>query len=264
MRRAVTITPEPESTFTFPMGSNSGLPTPFDIRKLGVALAVLAALVGPVVVTLWVSTPDVSDVQSRMDAVTRAEGIVLLRTDQVPDLLAKAVVAIEDERFYSHHGIDTIGLGRALLYDAVNFCPCQGGSTITEQLVKQLYLNGSDRGYNKIVDMVLALKVESFLSKQQIMADYVSEIPTGSNRYGVSAAACAYFHAPLDQLTLGQYALLAGMAQAPSRYDPTVDPEAALIRRAQVLNNMVSHGYISPAQALSATHEPVLAAGSGC
>ena len=246
------------------MGSNPGLPVPFDIRKLGVVLAVLAAVVGPVVITLWVSTPGVSDVQSRTLATTQAEGVVLLEPDQVPDLLAQAVVATEDERFYSHHGIDTVGLARAVLYDAANFCLCEGGSTITEQLVKQLYLSGSDRGYNKIVDMVLALKVESLLSKQQIMADYVSEIPTGSNRYGVVAAACTYFHAPLGQLTLGQYALLAGMAQAPSRYDPTVDPVAAMNRRAQVLTAMVSQGYITPAQAAAAAREPVLASGSGC
>ena len=246
------------------MGSRPGFPTPFDVRKPLVVLAVLAALFGPVLATLWVSTPDVSDAQARVLRDTRAHGVEMLAADAVPDLLAKAVVATEDERFYSHHGIDTIGLARALLYDSANLCLCQGGSTITEQLVKELYLNGSDRGYDKVVDMVLALKLERLLDKSQIMADYLSEIPTGLNRYGVTAASCAYFHAPLADLTLGQYALLAGVTQAPSIYDPTVNPDAALSRRAQVLAGMVAENFITPAQAEAAGREPVLATGPGC
>jgi membrane peptidoglycan carboxypeptidase len=246
------------------MGSRPGFPTPFDIRKPLVVLAVVAALLGPVLATLWISTPDVSDAQARVLRDTQAHGVVVLAPDAVPDLLAKAVVAIEDERYYSHHGIDTIGLARALLYDSANVCLCQGGSTITEQLVKELYLNGSDRGRDKITDMVLALKLETQLNKSQIMADYLSDIPTGLNRYGVTAAACTYFHAPLSNLTLGQFALLAGVTQAPSIYDPTVNPDAARARRAQVLTRMVDNNYISRAQADAANAEPVLAPGSGC
>jgi len=177
----------------------------------------------------------------------------------VPDLLAQAVVATEDSRFYSHHGLDTVGLARAVVYDATNRCLCEGGSTITQQLVKQLYLNNSDRGRDKVTDMVLALKVEQVLSKQQIMADYLSEIATGFGRYGVAQAACAYFHAPLSNLTVGQYALLAGVTQAPSVYDPTVNPSAAEQRRSAVLRDMVNERYITAAQAAAADLEPVLA-----
>jgi len=234
------------------------LPTPVNIRRIGAVIAVLAAVVAPVVVTLWVSTPDVSDVQQRVAAVTREHGVVLLRPDQVPDLLAQAVVATEDSRFYSHHGLDTVGLARAVVYDATNRCLCEGGSTITQQLVKQLYLNNSDRGRDKVTDMVLALKVEQVLSKQQIMADYLSEIATGFGRYGVAAAACAYFHAPLGNLTVGQYALLAGVTQAPSVYDPTVNPSAAEQRRSAVLRDMVNERYITAAQAAAADLEPVI------
>jgi len=221
-------------------------------------MAVLAAVIAPVVVTLWVSTPGVADVQERVAALTRERGVVLLRPDQVPDLLAQAVVATEDSRFYSHHGLDTVGLARSLVYDATNRCLCEGGSTITQQLVKQLYLNGSDRGRDKIIDMVLALKVEQVLSKQQIMADYLSEIATGLGRYGVEKAACVYFHAPLSSLTLGQYALLAGVTQAPSVYDPTINPSAAEQRRSDVLRDMVNERYITAAQATAAAQEPVL------
>lgn len=246
------------------MGSRPRLPTPVNIPRVGAVIALLVAVVAPVVATLWVSTPDVSDVQARVAALTRERGVAMLQPQQVPDILAHAVVATEDERFYSHHGIDTIGLARSLLYDAANRCLCEGGSTITQQLVKALYLNGSDRGRDKIIDMVLALKVEGILSKQQIMADYLSEIPTGLNRYGVVAAACAYFKAPLSQLTLGQYALLAGVTQAPSLYDPTVDPAAARQRRSEVLSGMVTIGYITSAQSSAADNEPVLSNGGGC
>jgi membrane peptidoglycan carboxypeptidase len=231
--------------------------------RLVLTLAVIAALLGPSAATLWIWTPDAAGVQSRVRAVTDSYGAPLLGEDEVPAQLAEAVVATEDERFYSHHGVDSIGLGRAVLYDVTNLCLCQGGSTITQQLVKDVYLGGSDRGYNKLQDLALALKVERVLTKRQIMADYLSEITTGFGRYGVTAAACAYFRAPLQGLTLGQYALLAGVTQAPSIYDPTVNPDAAQRRRSQVLAAMVADHYVTSAQAQAANAEPVLDRGPG-
>jgi membrane peptidoglycan carboxypeptidase len=228
------------------------------LRRLALVVAVVAALFAPSAATLWVSTPEVTDIQQRVEALTNSYGVPLLGVNDVPMVLAEAVVATEDERFYQHHGIDSIGLGRAALYDVVNVCLCQGGSTITEQLVKDVYLGGSDRGYDKLTDMALALKAERVLSKQQIMADYLSEIATGLGRYGVTEAACAYFRAPLQSLTLGQYALLAGVTQAPSYYDPTVNPEAAVERRSEVLAQMVADRYVSAPAAQSANAEPVL------
>ena len=228
------------------------------MRRLALAIAVVAAVVVPSAVNLWTVTPDVSDVQQRVHALTAAYGVPMLSEDEVPRQLAEAVVAIEDERFYLHHGIDTIGLSRAVAFDVVNVCLCQGGSTITAQLMKDVYLGGSDRGYNKVWSLTLALKVERVINKQQILADYLSEITTGLGRYGVTAAACAYFRAPLQNLTLGQYALLAGVTQAPSIYDPTVNPEAANERRSEVLSAMVADHYVSAAQAQAARAEPVL------
>jgi len=233
-------------------------------RRLALAAALVAALAAPTAATLWVWTPSGDDVQARVEAIARVRGTPVLRPDEVPSELADAVIAIEDERFYQHHGIDSLGLGRAFLYDVTNACLCQGGSTITQQLVKDVYLRGSDRGYNKLEGMVLALKVERILTKRQILALYLSEITTGFGRYGVVDAACAYFHTPLERLTLGQYALLAGVTQAPSVYDPTVNPDLAQKRRAQVLAQMVSERYISSAQADAANAEPVLSAGAGC
>jgi penicillin-binding protein 1A len=237
---------------------------PAALRRVAVAVLLIGAAVLPSLATVWVWSPDPSDIQQRVRAITQARGVPLLAPDQVPPLLARAVVAMEDERFYQHHGIDSIGLGRALLYDAVNLCACQGGSTITAQLAKDVYLGGSDRGYHKLQEMALALKVEGVLGKQQILADYLSEILTGYGIYGMPAAACAYFGAPLDRLTLGQYALLGGMPQAPSAYDPTLHPDAARHRRSQVLDQMVDLHEITAAQAKAASAEPVVAQGPGC
>lgn len=226
--------------------------------RLLIAALGVAALAGPSAATLWTTTPSTQDIQSRVEAVTRSYGVPLLAENEVPQTLAEAVVATEDERFYEHHGIDSLGLARAALYDIVNVCLCQGGSTVTEQLVKDVYLGGSDRGRNKLVDMMLALKAERVIGKRRIMADYLSEIPSGYGRHGVVAAACAYFRAPLSDLTLGQYALLAGVTQAPSIYDPTVNPTAAYERRSEVLAAMHADHYISAAQVAAANAEPVL------
>src|SRR6184192_2105963 len=236
---------------------------PAAVGRVAVAIAVPIALFAPSAATLWVWSPDATDIQSRVSRLANSYGVILLNENEVPPLLADAVVATEDERFYSHHGVDSIGLARALLYDVVNVCLCQGGSTITQQLVKDLYLGGSDRGYNKLEDLALALKVERVLTKRQIMADYLSEITTGLGRRGVTAAACAYFRAPLQGLSIGQYALLAGVTQAPSNYDPTVNPEAARERRSQVLAAMQADGYVTAAQAQAANAEPVLDRGLG-
>ena len=228
------------------------------LARLGLAVALIFALLLPSALSLWVVTPSADDVQARVTAYTHAKGVVLLGETGVPLTLAHAVIATEDERFYYHHGIDSLGVARAFLYDLTERCLCQGGSTITQQLVKDIYLGGSDRGRNKIEGMVLALKVEHTLSKDQIMADYLSEITTGLGVYGVSAAACNYFSAPLGNLTLGQYALLAGVTQAPSLYDPRVNPQASAARRAHVLAAMVADSYITNSQAAAANAEPVM------
>jgi membrane peptidoglycan carboxypeptidase len=237
---------------------------PAPLRRLLLALVFMGGLVGLGLIALWVTTPSADDVQQGVRQRTDRLGVALLRENQVPPLLAAAVVVTEDERFYSHHGIDSIGLGRAILYDVTHLCLCEGGSTITEQLVKDVYLGGSTRGYNKVKQLVIALKVERVITKDRIMAGYLSEITTGYGRYGVTSAACAYFHAPLGRLTVAQYALLAGMTQAPSIYDPTINPDAAAIRRSHVLQTMLSHHLISADQAAAAELEPVVTAGPGC
>jgi len=188
---------------------------------------------------------------------------VMLQPKQVPSLLSEAVIATEDERFYGNHGIDLVSIGRALWFDASHRCLCQGGSTITEQLVKDVYLNGSDRGPAKGADLAIALKLGLAMPKGQVLADYLSEIPTGRGLYGVPAAACVYFGLSIGELSLAEDALLAGMAQAPSAYDPRFVPNAAIRRRAEVLSAMVSEGYVSSQEATEANATPLLAGSGG-
>jgi membrane peptidoglycan carboxypeptidase len=223
---------------------------------VALAAALTAGVIVAGVVVLWVVTPSGDDLQSRVTALATGEHATVLAPGDVPPLLAEAIVAVEDERFYQHHGIDVIGLGRAFLYDVTHRCACQGGSTITQQLVKDIYLGGSDAGPAKLADLALAFKVELRYSKAQILADYLSIVPSGYGRYGVANAACADFHRPLARLDLGEVALLAGLPQAPSAYDPLLHPDLARARRTIVLGAMVEDGYVTPQQAGSAAAEP--------
>ena len=229
------------------------------LRRAALVGSAVLALLALGTIALWYATPPVNDLQARVTRMAALHGGVVLAPAAVPPLLARAIVATEDERFYQHHGIDVVGLTRAFLYDAGHLCGCQGGSTITQQLVKQLYLGGSDGGLDKLADMALALKAELNLDKGQILADYLSIVATGYGRWGMAAAANAYFHRPLAALDLGQLALLAGLPQAPTAYDPLLHPEAAEDRRREVLSSMVADGYITAAQAAAAAKEPVTA-----
>ena len=224
--------------------------------RLARALAIGAGALAVGLVVLWFGTPSVDDLGPRVARLASVHAARVLQPAEIPPLLAEALVATEDERFYQHHGIDVVGLGRAALYDVGHLCACQGGSTITQQLVKDVYLGGSDGGVNKLADMALAVKVELRTSKQQILADYLSVILTGYGRYGMANAACADFHRPLADLDLGQLALLAGLPQAPSAYDPLRDPAAAVARRQEVLASMIDEGDITPSQAAAAAAEP--------
>ena len=151
-----------------------------------------------------------------------------------------------------------------MLADLREGCLCEGGSTLTQQLVKQVYLGGDDHGLNKVRGVVLAFKVERLISKRQILADYLTVTPLGFSRYGAVNASCAYFGRPLSGLRLEQSALLAGMPQAPSAYDPILHPEAAMHRRAQVLSLMRADGYITATQQAAAAGAPLLGRAGSC
>ncbi len=161
--------------------------------------------------------------------------------------LSKATVAIEDRRFYEHGGIDYLGIARAAWTDVTAGKVVQGGSTITQQLVRNLY-TGQERTFNrKVKEACLAIKLAHRWSKPKILNDYLNTVYYGNHAYGVEAAAQTYFSEHAKDLTLLQSALLAGLPQAPSIYDPLHDPQAALQRRDEVLQAMLRDNAITPA-----------------
>lgn len=177
--------------------------------------------------------------------------------DEIPLSLQQAVIATEDIRFYRHCGVDLEGVARAAFTNLQDGQFTEGGSTITQQLVKNLFLSQDKTISRKIEEVVLALGVEMRFSKDEILEMYLNEIYYGSGAYGVSAAADIYFGKKAKNLTLAETAMLAGLPQAPSLYSPYVNLTAAKQRQATVLDLMVRHGFISPGMAEKAKNEPL-------
>ena len=178
---------------------------------------------------------------------------LVVPSSRIPQAMKDATVATEDRRFYEHHGVDFVAVARALVADLKAGHIVQGGSTITEQYVKNAYL-GSENGFvRKIREAVLAWELESRWSKDQILTAYLNTVYYGSGAYGVQAAAQTYFHRNIWQLTLPQCALLAGLPRSPVGYSPVSDPTDALQRRDLVLTLMGSQGYVSARQAAAAS-----------
>jgi penicillin-binding protein 1A len=178
---------------------------------------------------------------------------------EIPQDVKSATVAIEDQRFYKHRGVDVTGIFRAAVKDLMNGAAVQGGSTITMQLVRNLYLGNDTRTLRqKIVEAKLALDYEKRHGKRSILTSYLNSVPYGTvggqTAIGVQAAARIFFDKPASQLDLAQSALLAGLPQAPSQYNPFRDPSAARERRNVVLRKMAELHYIDGGQAAAAEH----------
>ena len=167
---------------------------------------------------------------------------------QISPWLPKATVAIEDRRFYSHGGVDPVGILRALVADIRARHFVQGGSTITQELVRNLYLSRKRTLQRKVVEACLAIKLSRHWSKDRILTAYENEVYYGNHAYGIEAAAETYFSRRAHDLTLDEAAMLAGLPQAPSIYDPFVRPKDALARRDQVLHAMLASNDIDEAQ----------------
>lgn len=177
--------------------------------------------------------------------------------ESMPSLLPKAFVAAEDSRFYQHPGVDIWSIFRALFHNIRAGAKAQGGSTITQQVTRSLLLSRKKIYSRKIKEAILSYRIDSVLSKDEILYIYLNEIYLGEGAYGVEAAAETYFNKSLKDLSLGQIAVLAGLPQAPTRYSPFRDEELAKKRQAYVLNRMAEDGYITPEAARKAYSEPL-------
>ena len=179
--------------------------------------------------------------------------------DEIPLLLRQAFLAAEDDRFYEHPGVDYQGILRAVMVLLTTGERGQGGSTITMQLARNFYLSREKTFGRKLNEIFLAIKIEQQLTKDQVLELYLNKIYLGNRAYGVAAAAQVYYGKTLDELGLAQIAMIAGLPKAPSRYNPIVNPDRAVLRRDYVLKRMLTLGFISDADNRFAKAQPVSA-----
>ncbi len=172
----------------------------------------------------------------------------VVRIAEVPSHLKHAILAAEDERFYEHRGIDPVGLARAALANLSSGGRGQGASTITMQVARNFFLSREKTYNRKLYEILLALKIEQNLSKDQILELYINQIFLGQRAYGFAAAARAYYGKTLDELSLPEAAMLAGLPKAPSAFNPIVNPARAAVRQQYVLRRMLEAGFIAPQQ----------------
>src|SRR6185312_14459828 len=206
--------------------------------------------------------------QPSVSYLDRSGGLVAVRgsqyappvdLDKLPPYVPKAFVAIEDRWFYWHFGFNPWGIVRSQIYDWTHrgSGPLRGGSTITQQLARNLFLTPDQTVRRKAQELVLAVWLEHKFSKKQILALYLNRVYFGEGAYGIEAAAQRYFNKPARELTVGEAALLAGLMKGPSRYSPVSETDRAERRATIVLDKMVETGAITPAQRDAAFKQPV-------
>jgi penicillin-binding protein 1A len=221
-------------------------------------LAAFVGLFAMLSTTAWLTSPSGSGLDAHISVRLRAGGGRPVALDRMAPIFRQAVVATEDERFYHHHGIDLLGLLRALPYDLAHLSLAQGASTITEQLGKILYLGGNDHApWRKLEDAALALKLEGLYSKEQLLDAYLNSAYFGHGAYGAWAASKRYFGITPNRLTLPQATLLAGLIQAPSADDPILHPDAARARQVDVLRSLVRDGVVTRSEASAVLSRPL-------
>jgi penicillin-binding protein 1A len=186
-----------------------------------------------------------------------SESRILVDTADISPIMQQAIVAIEDKRFYEHHGVDLRGIARAVWADVAHKGVVQGGSTITQQLVKNSCVTSARTISRKLKEAALAWQLEQHWKKLRILTAYLNTIYFGNGAYGVQRAAQTYFNTTASRLTLAQAALLAGIPSDPSRYDPVTNPKAARARRLEVLQAMFSQGDITAVDLRRAARTPL-------
>src|SRR5579862_5949918 len=184
------------------------------------------------------------------------ENRVWVPISRIPPIVREAFIANEDHNFYYHHGVDVGGILRAGIADLTHQ-EFQGASTITQQLARRLFLNDEVSISRKIQEALLAIEIERFYTKDEILERYLNIIYLGAGAYGVDAAAHTYFGRNVENLTLGQAAMLAGVVAAPSDYSPFANLELARDRQRHVLDRMVESGYVTQEQADAAYNAPL-------
>jgi penicillin-binding protein 1A len=198
-----------------------------------------------------------SDGKTVLAVLRGDESRVVVGSDEISPVMKQAIVAVEDKRFWEHRGVDFRGIVRAVWADIENKEVVQGGSTITQQFVKNTYTKGHRTISRKLREAALAWQLEKRWSKDRILTAYLNTIYFGNGAYGIEMAARVYFDTDAASLTLPQAALLAGLPASPGAYDPVTNPDRAQLRRATVLNLMVEQGLVTRRDAIAANRVPL-------
>ncbi|MBN7127359.1 penicillin-binding protein 1A [Burkholderia multivorans] len=276
-----------------PMQSTSSTPPPpspepkkrpwwqkalFGFAAMCVALVVAGGLVlGYALVVAWPNMPSLdalTDYRPKVPLRIYTSDHVLIgefgeeRRDivhfkDVPDSLKKAILAIEDARFYDHGGVDLTGILRAGVVALTNGHATQGASTITMQVARNFFLSSEKTYTRKIYEMLLAYRIERALTKDQILEVYMNQIYLGQRAYGFASAARVYFGKDLKDITLAEAAMLAGLPKAPSAYNPVVNPKRAKVRQEYILQRMLELNFITREQYDEAVAQPLVVKGAG-
>jgi penicillin-binding protein 1A len=234
----------------------------------GIGMAIGALIVGIALAMAYPQLPDISDLADyrpkQSMRVYSIEGTVigefgeerrkLTPFKDIPQVMKNAVLAIEDARFYQHGGVDYIGLLRASIAN-LGRAKSQGASTITMQVARNVYLSSEKTFTRKIYEILLTTKLEHMLTKDQIFEIYLNQIFLGNRAYGFAAASEAYFGKPLQNISIAEAAMLAGLPKAPSAYNPIVNPKRARARQLYIIERMEENGFITAEQAAAAKQE---------
>ena len=233
--------------------------------------AFVAGIVLFVAVALAVAYPNLPDISDLSDyrpklplRVYTADGVMigefgeerrnLTPINEIPQVMKDAVLAIEDARFFSHGGVDYLGVIRAGFAN-MGRSKSQGASTITMQVARNVYLSAEKSYTRKIYEILLTFKLEHLLSKNQILEIYMNQIFLGNRSYGFAAASEAYFGKPLKEISISEAAMLAGLPKAPSAYNPIINPKRARSRQLYIIERMQENGFITAEQAVAAKNE---------
>ena len=244
------------------------------IWGVGLAGALVVGIAMVVAVALAVAYPNLPDISDLSDyrpklplRVYSSDGVLigefgeerrnLTPIKDIPKVMKDAVLAIEDARFFSHGGVDYLGVIRAGLAN-VGRTKAQGASTITMQVARNVYLSAEKTYTRKIYEILLTFKLEHMLTKDQILEIYMNQIFLGNRAYGFAAASEAYFGKPLKDISIAEAAMLAGLPKAPSAFNPIVNPKRAKSRQLYIIERMEDNGFITSAQAVAAKAEEIV------
>ena len=227
------------------------------IFKLLLTIIIFVILSGTIFVTvyaakgykMYIDATGAYPVETKAEEIQSTENFVSY--DELPEFYVKAVISVEDRRFEKHGGVDPVAIGRAIIHDIQAKAPVEGGSTITQQLAKNLYYTQEKKLERKFAEVFTAFEFEKKFTKEEIFELYVNSIYFGSNYYGISEAALGYYGAEVSELTEYECAMLAGIPNAPSSYSLDTSPELAEQRLVQVLDNMVENKDIDTVKAKS-------------